>query len=101
MHNRDECADDLVGGDSGLGDALADAALYFGSAQNLIGGLIGTGAAISGSGGGLGAIASIFDVFIYNPLLTVGELGLASSWVNSSFRHTVTNLLCKLNVREI
>jgi hypothetical protein len=68
-------------------------ALDFSAVEYLVGGLIGTGSAISGSGGGLGAIASVFDVFIAEPLLAVSELGLSCRWVNFSFRHKETNLL--------
>jgi hypothetical protein len=59
--------------------------LDLGAAQDLIGGLICAGGSIAGGDGGLFAVASVLDVFIDELLFTVGELELASCWIDSSF----------------
>jgi len=86
-HERGEGTDDFVGGYAGVGDALAYAALDFGALENLISGLIGAGGAIAGRSGCAGAIASILDEFVDEPLFTMSEAGFASSWIDFSFAH--------------
>ena len=71
-HAGDQSADDFLDRDLGFGDSVLNMLLDFGTAQDLISGLIGAGGAIAGGDGGLFAIPIVFDVFIDEPLFTIG-----------------------------
>jgi hypothetical protein len=53
----------------------------------LIGGLIGAGGSVAGGVGGSGSVAAVGDEFIDEPLLAVGQLGLASERIGFAFGH--------------